>query len=119
MEGWKEIPSRPAKEEDNMKNMIFVILILSAGLFFAQSLLAGVTGQDRIGVLSETSFVVVKERAANKFVVMLYGIRGEKIELLDVIRLDGLFAATKPEVKIYRVEVKYEYPTGRVPRSKR
>lgn len=102
-----------------MKKMIFVILILFAGLLFAQPLLAGVIGQDRIGVLSETSFVVVKERAANNFVVMLYGIRGDKIELLDVIRLDGLFAATKPEVKIYPVEVKYEYPTGRVPKTKR
>ena len=87
-----------------MKKMIvFVLLTVTVIFLSANPLLAEKKKEISIGVLNATSFVVVQERGADNSSVLLYRVYGEKLQLLDVLVVDGDFTdVSRPTIRVLR-----------------
>ena len=87
-----------------MKKMIVIVLIAVTGICLsADPVLAQKQKEVSIGVLSPTSFVVVQDRGADNSSVLLYRVYDEKLQLVDVLLVDGDFAdVSRPTVKVLR-----------------
>lgn len=92
-----------------MKKIMFTILCAAGAilLFRVAPLQALEAGEAEVGVLSETSFVVVEDRGADDSSVMLYRVVDGTLELLDVLVVDGDFTdVSRPTVRIPRAAKK-------------
>ena len=87
-----------------MKKMIvFVLLTVTVILLYGEPLLAETKKQLSVGVLNPTTFVVVQNRGADNSSVMLYMVYDGKLQLLDVLAVDGDFAdVSRPTVRVLR-----------------
>jgi hypothetical protein len=92
------------REEATMKKMIVFVLVTVTVIFlFADPLLAQKQKEVSIGVLNPTSFVVVQDRGADNSSVLLYRVYDEKLQLVDVLVVDGDFAdVSRPTVRVLR-----------------
>jgi hypothetical protein len=95
-------------EEESMKK-IALILSLVASLFLVNPLFARDYEKSDLVSLDESSFVVVRDRGNDDTSVMLYRVIDGKLQLVDVLLVDGDFSnVNRPIVKIAPATLKIQ-----------
>ena len=87
-----------------MNRRTLVVLAALGGLLFSNQPLSALEKQNtNVGVLSETIFVVVQDRGADKASVLLYRVYDGKLQLMDALAVDGDYAdVSRPTVRVLR-----------------
>jgi hypothetical protein len=87
-----------------MKKLILLVLLAITILSFsADPLFAEKKKEISVGVLNPTSFVVVQSRGADNSSVLLYQIYDGKLNLMDILVIDGDFGdVSRPTVRVLR-----------------
>jgi hypothetical protein len=91
-----------------MKKLILSIFIfIGVWLLVAWPLLAKDLSEIKLGVLNESTFVVVQARGSDDSNVLLYRVLNGKLQLVDTLVVDGDFTdISRPTVRVLRANTK-------------
>jgi hypothetical protein len=91
-----------------MKKVILLIVLFTAGsLLAAGPLWATDNAKVKVGVLDESTFVVIQGRGSDDSNVLLYKVFDGKLHLIDTLVVDGDFTdVSRPTVRVLRANAK-------------